>query len=291
MVATGALLSLTMILGAVLSVAFHILLALAINSDCRARNLKATTLLTVLALFFPVVTGVVYACVRDTAEPNEKYCAACNIRVDGGAKFCPNCHGYVFKVAQKPDAAALAKRGVALCIAAAIVFVCGCGSAAARTALAGSQSNSGLGKWLEQFTEEKAQNTDDSEETTTAAASDSEEDTTSFDDVLSGLKYYDRNGKAYDSAEKVPFYDRDGNVYLCAKDENYITYFYREGTEEKLDMKQCFVDKDGYFIYDDKGNITLSADGFSAEDKDGTAYSPAALVIWNKDGTMISALN
>ena len=89
----------------------------------------------------------------------------------------------------------------------------------------------------------------------------------------------------------MPFYDRDGNVYLIKQDSKLKMWFVKKGTAKKLESSKCFVDKDGYFYYDEKGELTQSADSLAYKDKDGNEYSPAALVIWTKDGRMISAMH
>ena len=288
------------VISVIAAVAARVLMALAVNFDCRARNLKSTSLFTALTLFFPVIVGIVYAAVRTTAEPNEKYCAACNLRFDGSAKICPTCGSASLMPALKPNAKQLAKTGVTLCIIGIIVFVIGFASGTASGVIAAktereveeNYSEEDIEKWADDFVKDYF---DEDGETTTAAegSTDEEEGTTSFNDVLDNLTFYDRNGKAYDSAEKVPFYDRDGNVYLfrqTKENKKIVQWYENKATGEKLDSKKCFVDRDGYFVYDAKGEFTLSEDHLIATDKDGNQYSPASIVIWGKEGNMISSL-
>lgn len=52
----------------VLAVLFNILMAVAVELDCRARNIKAKTAYSLLTFFFPIIVGIVYACTRKNAQ-------------------------------------------------------------------------------------------------------------------------------------------------------------------------------------------------------------------------------
>ena len=47
---------------------FHILMAVAVARDCKARAIVKKDLYVVLTFFFPIITGVVYACKRNKAK-------------------------------------------------------------------------------------------------------------------------------------------------------------------------------------------------------------------------------
>lgn len=47
---------------------FHILMAVAVVRDCKARAIVKKDLYTVLTFFFPIITGIVYACKRNKAQ-------------------------------------------------------------------------------------------------------------------------------------------------------------------------------------------------------------------------------
>ncbi|MBQ9516886.1 MAG: hypothetical protein IJI47_01365 [Eubacterium sp.] len=300
-VSVGLVVALTVI-SIAFALLFRAIFAVAINLDCRSRSLKTTSLFTVLSFFFPVIVGIIYAAVRDKAEVNKKACTACLTQVDGAANQCPQCRCMTFNAVLPPDAAKLAKSGVRLFILSVVMCAIALGAGVARTVfaakiatdLAENYSEEDIEQWADDFLEEYSKKQEQSGETTTATAPETttgDETTTDVGDVMDNLTYYDRDGKAYDAPEKVPFYDRDGNVYLIKQDSKLKMWFVKKGTAKKLESSKCFVDKDGYFYYDEKGELTQSADSLAYKDKDGNEYSPAALVIWTKDGRMISAMN
>lgn len=47
---------------------FHILMAVSVARDCKARAIAKKDLYTVLTFFFPIITGIVYACKRNKAQ-------------------------------------------------------------------------------------------------------------------------------------------------------------------------------------------------------------------------------
>ncbi|MBR3148601.1 MAG: hypothetical protein IKF64_00370 [Eubacterium sp.] len=288
-----------------LAIAFRVCFAFSINYDSRARNIRATTAFTVLTVFFPIITGIVYACMRHDAQQNTKFCASCNTLVDGAIKMCPECKGMVFKRAPHPETVKFVKRSVSLFVAAVIIFFCGLGVSAAETVIAvklgadaiRSYDKGGFDKWAGYFIDEFASSADkeksadaenqDGEEAETSEQS--EEDTTAdIDSIIGNLTYYDRDGKAYKNAVDVPYYSKDGKIFYYVKEPDLTQYFIEEGSKTKLDIKRCFVDKDGYFIFDEKGEITLNDDIVTASDKDGNTYIPASLAIWNEKGELIT---
>ena len=303
MTASVGTVSVLVVLCIVFAVLYRVFFALAVNFDCRSRNLKSTSLFTLLTALFPIITGIVYACVRNNAEVNKKRCTYCGVVIDGAATQCPQCQSVNFENAVSQNAPQLAKKSVVLFVVAAVIFALSVGAGTE----AGIMSNRITKDIKENYTDEEIENTVDDileefskkQESTTASDSTAEKETTTsgtnetttFDGDLTNLTYYDRNGKAYDAPDKVPFYDKDGNVYKMKQDENLKSWFVKDGSDKKLEYSKCFVDKDGYFIYDEKDELTQSADSFIAKDKDGNEYSPAALVLWTKDGRMISSIN
>ncbi|MBE6719376.1 MAG: hypothetical protein E7571_01810 [Ruminococcaceae bacterium] len=174
------------------------------------------------------------------------------------------------------DSSKLAKRIIIICVVLLLVFACSV------VVIIRSQT----GK-KEETTAPQSEVTISDEEAEAAAQKALEEYANkNGESITDGLKYYARDGKVYASASEVPFYDRDGNVYFYMTDEQMHIYFLSDKTGEKLDSSLCFVDEDGYFVYNSDGKIILSEDGFSATDEQGNRYLPAALAIWNKDGQM-----
>lgn len=98
--------------------------------------------------------------------------------------------------------------------------------------------------------------------------------------------YYDRYGKEHSSYETLPLYDSEGNAYTFVSQSK--NSYYKDKDGNKYPSRRCFVDKQSNFIYDKNGKITLSDDGMSATDKDGTVYYPAETVIWDVDGNLVT---
>ena len=47
---------------------FHILMAVSVARDCNARAIVKKDLYVALTFFFPIITGIVYACKRNKAQ-------------------------------------------------------------------------------------------------------------------------------------------------------------------------------------------------------------------------------
>ncbi|MBR0412628.1 MAG: hypothetical protein IJI47_03570 [Eubacterium sp.] len=293
------------VLSIVFAVLFRVLFMLAINFDCRSRSLKTTSMFTAFALLFPLIAGIVYACVRKKGEVNKQVCTMCGAQIDGAAKQCPQCLSMTFNPILPANAENLAKTSIKLFVISVIIFVIAVGCGTARTVMAAKITNdlaenyteedieNAVDDILEEYSKHQAQSTTDGSSTNKKEESTSgnTETTTSVGDKLDSLTYYDRNGKAYSEQQEVPFYARDSTKYYFRMDENLQTWFVKEGSDQKLKSTQCFVDKNGYFVYDENDEFKLSDDRLVATDKKGNKYSPAAIVIWNKDGTMISSIN
>ena len=132
----------------------------------------------------------------------------------------------------------------------------------------------------------------DSEQTTTADAqsqtvSQTAQSTEQGSQSASTARiYYDRYGKEHSSYETLPLYDSEGNTYTFVSQSK--SSYYKDKNGNKYPSRRCFVDKQSNFIYDKNGEITLSDDGMSATDKDGTVYYPAETVIWDVDGNLVT---
>lgn len=118
------------------------------------------------------------------------------------------------------------------------------------------------------------------------------ETTTESGDVLaptyeSDLMYYDRYGNAYDDLSKLKFYDKNKNEYTYV--EMLENPYFIDSNGNKLDGDKSFVDRNGYFIYDEKGEITLGSEFLEGKDKNGVSYYPAATVRWTNDGSLVTA--
>ena len=112
-----------LLIAVLISLAVRILMALAVEADCRAKNIKEKTAYTVLTFFFPVIVGIVYACTRNSAKRNTKVCAHCNLIVDGDIAACPSCQCPSFYYPPVPEEKQLVKKSMILFAVAAILYV------------------------------------------------------------------------------------------------------------------------------------------------------------------------
>ena len=103
---------------------------------------------------------------------------------------------------------------------------------------------------------------------------------------------YDRFGNAY-TYSNVPFYDRDLNKYMYSFDSDTQKGSYTNvNTGEVLENEYCFVDRDGYLVYDKEHTFKgeKNEDGFEIYNSpDGTAYYWASSISWDKDGNLLDS--
>lgn len=103
---------------------------------------------------------------------------------------------------------------------------------------------------------------------------------------------YDRFGNAY-TYDYVPYYDRDLNKYRYSFDSNTQKGSYTNvNTGEALDNEFCFVDQDGYLVYDKEHTFTgeKNENGFEIYTApDGETYYWASSVFWDKDGNLLDS--
>lgn len=259
-------------LAAIASPLFNILIAVAINLDCRAKNIGARVSYTVLALFFPLIVGIVYAAKRKGAQKAFKICGTCKNKVGAYANKCPHCGGYTLYEYKNPNAKTLSLISIILCVVGCICFV-------VSTVISFPDYVKTARETINEYS-----NYDDSEE---------------YDDIDSSYSSlsYDRNGTAYSSPYDVLYYDEDGNTYTFDID------FINTQSGEHYNSDYCFVDSDGYFCYIDDGSLEpISDDNYSYTDYDengneivihvsyqdngGNKYYAAEYVSWNYSGTL-----
>lgn len=105
-----------------------------------------------------------------------------------------------------------------------------------------------------------------------------------------GVKYYAY--EIYDEASDhfcldkyATFTDRDNNKYKYDFDKKGFDYLFINGTDECLYTDYCYLDKDGYLIYDSDLSITVK-DEYTCVDTDGKVYYPVKYTNVKKDGTI-----
>ena len=103
---------------------------------------------------------------------------------------------------------------------------------------------------------------------------------------------YDRFKNAY-TYDYVPYYDRDLNKYRYSFDSNTLKGSYTNvNTGEVFENEYCFVDEDGYLVYDNEHSFTgeKNEDGFDVyTSPDGSIYYWASSISWDKDGNLLDS--
>ena len=110
------------VLSVILGIVFRILLAIAINLDCRARNIGARKIYTVLTVFFPAIIGIVYAIKRKGEKKELKVCRSCGTKASAYSAKCPKCGGLFLMDYTPPKAKQLKTASIILCVIALIAF-------------------------------------------------------------------------------------------------------------------------------------------------------------------------
>lgn len=102
------------------------------------------------------------------------------------------------------------------------------------------------------------------------------------------VAYYDLYGNKYEWYEEyeIPLYDREGNKYYCETASiSKREYVDQDGNRLKGDY--CFLDKDGYLVYDENGSFTICEDNYDYYfDAEGNVYFDldGRPVLWDKNG-------
>jgi hypothetical protein len=261
--------------GTALGLLFNVLMALAINLDCRAKNIKARKSFTILSLLFPIIVGIIYAVKRKGLQKEFKFCATCKNKVDAYANKCPFCGGYTLYEFKNPKAKTFQKISIVLCV---VSIICGVVS----TVIDAPSYVKNFQKNVNSYSD-----------------NDYEEYEDDIDSDYSELSY-DRNHIAYSNPYDVLFYDKDGNSYVSDENE---AYFDNTDTNETYETKYCFVDGDGYFCYINDGSLSPLDDDpyayiyYDEDDnakvinatyanKDGNRYYLAKYVSWTYSGSL-----
>ena len=84
----------------------------------------------------------------------------------------------------------------------------------------------------------------------------------------------------------VDYYDREGNAYSYKFEKSGYDKLYINNTDEYLVVDLCFVDEDGYLVYDDDCSIVAKSKN-CCMDIDGKIYIPLCDAEYDKDGNII----
>lgn len=103
---------------------------------------------------------------------------------------------------------------------------------------------------------------------------------------------YDREGNAY-TYDYVPYYDKEGNKYSYSFDSDMQKGTYTNvNTGDEFNNEYCFVDENGYFVYDNGHKFVLQKNAkYSNQymDSDRKIYYWASGISWNKNGEMLDS--
>lgn len=104
--------------------------------------------------------------------------------------------------------------------------------------------------------------------------------------------HYDRLGKAY-TYKCVPYYDKNGDKYSYSFDSNTQKGTYTKvNTGAEYENERCFVDENGYFVFDENNSFTKQ-DAKNVQmykDADGNIYYLASSIFWNENGELLDSL-
>lgn len=104
------------------------------------------------------------------------------------------------------------------------------------------------------------------------------------------VKFYDKTGNEISSEKYITYADRDNNKYSYDFDKKGYDYLFINGTDKCLFTDYCYLDEDGYLVYDSDLSITAK-DEHSCVDTDGTVYYPVKYTNFTKDGSMEYSFN
>ena len=258
----------------VMDIAFRILIAFSINADCKARDLKSTTAFSVLAFFFPVIVGIVYAFARNSAQKNNhpKLCTNCNMTVNEAEFACPKCGNTNLSVWADPNAPKLKKKSINLFIIAIVIYVVAIIFTTVFTV---------------KVMIDVAENPQEFEDSIYGLI-DEFEQYEALGDYDDNIVFYDKLGNQYDDWDDVVYYDKDGNKYILAvDDDSYLGFFVNIETKEKYPSENCFVDEEGNFVYfENPDALTMNDDYISYTDAEGKIYYDASNAVWDADGNL-----
>lgn len=116
------------LISGVLSLVGKVLLVIAVGNDAKARGLKSRTAFMILVFFFPLVVGIIYLCVRDSAAKIvPQMCCNCHATLAPEYQQCPNCGGFLLQDYLVPNAVNLKKSAKTCLIIAIICYIAGSG--------------------------------------------------------------------------------------------------------------------------------------------------------------------
>lgn len=266
----------------IFAIVFDIMIMLTIGFDLKSKGSENTTVWMLLAFFFPVITGIVYAFKRNSIVPDvPKTCTNCNSVVNAKAVFCTNCGGNSFVSFPVADSEKNIKnKNVALTIGIIAIVISITFSALSFASLINSFGS--LDGFVDRFLDETFD--DDWED---YYGYDYDVDYYELDrygyEVDGKTVYYDMKGNTYSNANDVLFYSSDSTVYKFDGDD--CEFETNGGTE--YDMYYCYVDENGYLYFDKNDRLFYSTYENYYLDAGGNRFYDAESVSWNAEGKMV----
>lgn len=248
-------------LASLLVVLSNAFIAIAINNDATARDLKKGKTYAVLAFFFPVIVGIIYGCTRSKmAKIHPKICNNCCSHIDDNVTVCPYCSSTHFSKFYNDKSKKLKKSSVIFVVLAVVLYIASVVVGITAIVPLTESIIDGSSSYLDSVIPDDK-------------------------NPLSEFAYYDREGNSYTNPDDVIFYAKDGTQYVYLRDDSYKSFYVNTKDEsEKYEAIKCYVDKDGYFVYDEDGSIVIEDNLMTAKDSDGNIYYPAEIVTWNSSG-------
>ena len=234
-------------------------ITIAVSNDSKGRGVINRRLWTRRTLLSPFIIGLVYYFQKDSLETESaKICANCGADFSDNKYVCPNCRGtqYIFgEVPNKDVYLAKAKKWAKISVISIVVYVVMMASVFVAAAV------------LPEPEPEK-----------------NESDACHFAYVVDGVDtYYDMLGNSYNDPNDVLYYDRFGNVYQYNREYSSFTC---DGYE--YFSFSSYVDKNGYFVYDDNRTLTY-VDLGEWMDSDNNIYFNYFCASWDSEGNLIDS--
>ena len=102
--------------------------------------------------------------------------------------------------------------------------------------------------------------------------------------------YYDAEGNAHFYQSDVFYLDKNGNKYTYDFDKSGYERLYINGSNSFLNADLCYLDQNGYLVYDEDMSITAKNE-YSCVETDGSLYYPVNFAEIDKDGAIHYSFN
>lgn len=234
----------------------RICIVVALNLACRARNIAARRKYTILSIFFPLIMCIVYLIKRKGERIEKKQCASCGNIEPMGRNQCSKCGGFTLLEYKNPKAKLLKTIAIVLIVigvlAEGVQFV-------------------GVPAQIREMMS-IAQGIENGEDTIDPFEEWDEEEIC-----------YDKNAAAYSSRYDVVYYDKEDVKYTVEYDTEY---YIADEKDNRYDISNCYIDKDGCFVYDENATENdVLMDEFV--DENGEICYKLVAVTWDYTGQML----